>query len=294
MITILTPTYNRAANLKDLFKSLTAQTSFDFDWLIVDDGSTDNTKELVSEFAAQSNFEIRYIYKQNGGKHTALNLGIKAVERPLTFIVDSDDILTDDAVENIIYYAKKYENIKNELCGFSFLRSFPDGKINGSEFVKDEWVISYIDARINSGDTSSDKAEVYYTECLKEFPFPEFEGERFLGEDIVWLRMGRKYKTVHINKAIYISSYLDDGLTQNRRAHNIKSPLGCTERAKEFLHSDIRLKYRLKPSLQYIIYGRFAKKSLIELIKNSPMPLLSVISAVPAMILYLKWKRENQ
>lgn len=292
MLTVLTPTYNRADRLEDLFKSLSSQTDKGFEWLVVDDGSRDNTKELVESFKDKSDFKISYIYKENGGKHTALNKGIKEINSELTFIVDSDDTLTADAVKTINEYSEKYEDKSYNLCGFSFLRQYPDGKINGNKFPEDEWVVSYIEARINSGDNTSDKAEVFYTHCLKEFPFPEFKSEKFLGEDIVWLRMARKYNMVHINKAIYISDYLEDGLTQNRRKHNINSPIGCFERAKEFLNKDIKLKYRLKPSLQYLIYGKFAGFKTADTVKNSPEPFLSLVSIVPAAIIYKKWKSQ--
>lgn len=127
--------------------------------------------------------------------------------------MDSDDALTIDAVETILRYHRKYENRSN-ICGYAFLRSYPNGKINGKKFVPDERIASYIDARINSDDTQADKAEVFKTECLREFPFPEYQDEKFLGEDIVWIRMARKYMMVHINKVVYVGSYQVDGLTK--------------------------------------------------------------------------------
>ena len=90
--------------------------------------------------------------------------------------------------------------------------------------MSDEKIGSYIDVRVNGNDTGADKAEVFKTHCLKEFPFPEYPNEKFLGEDLVWVRMARKYEMVHINKAIYVGNYLEDGLTNNRRKHNIASP----------------------------------------------------------------------
>lgn len=144
----------------------------------MDDGSTDETAHVVRKMRETAMFPIRYIYKENGGKHTALNVGIKAIESELTFIVDSDDILAGDAVETILRYHRRYEDETN-LCGYAFLRAYPDGKINGKEFIPDEKVASYIEARINSDDTMADKAEVFKTTCLKEFPFPEYPGEKF-------------------------------------------------------------------------------------------------------------------
>lgn len=212
----------------------------------------------------KAEFPMRYIYKENGGKHTALNVGVKQITSELTFIVDSDDKLVPDAIETILQYHKKYKERK-DLCGYSFLRRFPDGNINGKPFEPDEKVGTYIECRINADDTQADKAEVFYTRCLKEFPFPEYRNEKFLGEDLVWIRMAMKYQMVHINRAIYVGNYLEDGLTKNRRKNNIRSPYGCMERAKEFMRPELKLKYRLKGAVQYLVYGKFAgEKQLMQ------------------------------
>lgn len=290
-LAILTPTFNRGGVLQNLYESLKKQTCKDFEWVIVDDGSSDNTQGIVEKWISENEISIRYLYKENGGKHTALNFAIKQMESKLTFIVDSDDILTVDAVETILRYHGRYEDEMN-LCGYAFLRAYPDGEINGKEFVPDEKVSSYIEARINSDDTMADKAEVFKTGCLKEFPFPEYPGERFLGEDIVWVRMARKYMMVHINKAIYIGNYLEDGLTKNRRFNNIKSPVGCMNRAREFMMPDINKKYRTKAALQHIIYGRFANVSVAAILGDSPNKKLTLICLVPGLILQRIWKRK--
>lgn len=291
-LTVLTPTYNRSNCLKMLYESLKVQTRKDFEWLIVDDGSTDETRTLIDSFVSEDKIHIRYIYKENGGKHTALNTGISQIHNELTFIVDSDDSLSVDAVETIHGYHEKYKN-NSEICGYAFLRCYPDGKINGKEFAKDELIASYIETRINSDDSHSDKAEVFFTRCLKEFPFPEYQGEKFLGEDIVWIRMGRKYKMVYINKAIYIGEYLEGGLTNTRRKHNIESPVGCMNRAKEFMDSDLKIQYRVKAALQYYIYGKFAGKTSSTLIKNSPSRFLTILFFFPAEVLYRIWRKKD-
>lgn len=292
ILTILTPTYNRGGQpLEKLYNSLINQTSKSFKWLVIDDGSTDNTKEQIENYIADNNIEIIYQYKTNGGKHTALNFGLKIIEDELTMIVDSDDYLTSDAVESVISSYKESLDIK-EICGFSFLRCFPDGKINGKEFSENNYIASYIETRINANDTHADKAEVFYTRCLKEFPFPEYPGEKFLGEDIVWIRMARKYKMVHINKGIYIGDYLEGGLTNNRRKHNITSPIGCYNRAKEFMKADLKVRYRIKAGLQSVIYGRFAGMGFNDLMRNSVSKGLTVICYIPGVIIYKNWKRK--
>lgn len=289
-LTILTPTYNRRKNLEELFLSLEAQTSKEFEWLIIDDGSTDGTRETADNFIKNASFPVKYAYKENGGKHTALNAGIKQIETELTFIVDSDDKLTPDAAETVIQTHRQYCNNEN-LCGYSFLKIFPDGAINGKPFCRDGYIATFIESRLNSNDANSDKAEVFFTRVLKEYPFPEYPGEKFLGEDIVWLRMARKYQMAHFNKGIYIASYLQEGLTVNRRKHNIKSPVGCLNRAKEFLNPQINLKYRIKGALQYVIYGKFAGRRLYALLKEAPDKFLVGLCAIPALLIFKIWQK---
>lgn len=289
MITVLTPTFNRGGRLQSLWDSLQKQTVKDFEWLVVDDGSTDGTKDLIIQLREKSDFPIRYIYKSNGGKHTALNVGIQTICSELIFIVDSDDCVTDDAVESILKIHKKYRS-QNNICGYAFLRAFPDGKVNGKKFDVDEKIGSYIDVRVNGDDTGADKAEVFKTNCLKEFPFPEYPNEKFLGEDLVWVRMARKYEMVHINKAIYVGNYLEDGLTNNRRKHNIASPIGCMHRAEEFMESDLKTRYRIKGGLQYIVYGRFAGVKVVDLIRKSRHKVLATVCTPGGLFLYSRWR----
>lgn len=289
MITVLTPTFNRGG-LQSLWNSLQKQTVKDFEWLVVDDGSTDGTKNLITQLQEESDFPIRYIYKNNGGKHTALNVGIQTICSELTFIVDSDDCVTDDAIESILKIHKKYRS-QNNICGYAFLRAFPDGKVNGKKFDVDEKIGSYIDVRVNGDDTGADKAEVFKTHCLKEFPFPEYPNEKFLGEDLVWVRMARKYEMVHINKAIYVGNYLEDGLTNNRRKHNIASPIGCMHRAEEFMESDLKTRYRIKGGLQYIVYGRFAGVKVVDLIRKSRHKVLATVCTPGGLFLHSRWSK---
>lgn len=291
-LTILTPAYNRREGVWRLFESLCQQSDKRFEWLIVDDGSTDGTNQLVEKIQKEAPFQVRYLYKANGGKHTALNAGISSIETFLTFIVDSDDVLSPNAVEVILHYNNCYES-RSELCGYAFLRAFPDGSVNGKLFEPDEKIASYIETRVNGDDTLADKAEVFFTKSLKEFPFPEYDSEKFLGEDIVWIRMARRYDMVHVNKAIYIGNYESDGLTKNRRKHNINSPNGCMHRAEEFMKPDIKWLYRIKGGLQYVIYGRFAKVKIGKLLKQSEYKLLTLICLLPGVLLYFKWKHDE-
>lgn len=288
-ITVLTSAYNRGNLLDKLYKSLCAQESKNFEWLIVDDGSTDDTSERVKQMKQSADFSISYYKKENGGKHTALNYAYQFIKTPLTFIVDSDDSLTRDAISCVDAIYKKYKN-ENDLCGFSFLRGKPDGGyLSTSGVPQDGMKESYVDCRINRS-IGGDMAEVWYTHCLKEYPFPEFQGEKFLGEDIVWVRMSEKYKMRFFNRVIYISDYLEDGLTNNRRKHNIKSPNGCVARAEAFLDSNAYMKIRIKSMLQYQIYGKFAKKSRKKLYKTTSNKALYIVCIIPATFIYFMWR----
>ncbi|MBD5487903.1 MAG: glycosyltransferase family 2 protein [Lachnospiraceae bacterium] len=292
-VTIITPTYNRADRLKDLYESLKRQTVREFEWLIVDDGSTDQTRQTVQDFCTQEQVRVRYLHRENGGKHRALNTGISMIDTELTFIVDSDDYLPDDAVETILAYHEKYKG-REGLCGYSFLRCYPDGRVNTSYFKQDEEISTYRDVRIN-GDIGGDKAEVFYTRILKQFPFPEYEGERFLPEDLVWMQMSGPYRMVHINKCIYIGEYLEGGLTRTGRAMKIYSPRGMMQRSTVYLDDDgVYLKVKLKMMLLYIIYGRFARIPVGRLYAGTSRKLMFAVSVLPAGLLYHKWKRENE
>ena len=290
LVTVLTPTYNRKKELYKLYQSLINQTSNNFVWFVVDDGSNDNTKNVIEKMRIENRIEIVYKRKENGGKHKAINFGLKYINTDLTFIVDSDDILTEDAIENIEKINKKYYRKKDvPLCGYSFLRQFPNGNINGKMFPRNEEISDYVSMRINRNDVS-DKAEVWFTDVLKGNPFDEFEEEKFLGEDILWIRLAAKYKMVYINKAIYIGNYLSDGLTNNRRKNNIKSPKGCRARAKVFLDSKANLKIKIKATLQYNIYSLFAKEKVIDKENNHK---ISCIMLFPiSYIIYVIWKEK--
>lgn len=291
IVTILTPTYNRKEKLKKLYNSLKLQEKKNFIWLVIDDGSTDGTELLFDEWKNESVFEIYYYKKENGGKHTALNYAYKYITTPLTFIVDSDDFITKDAISLIEKNFNKYKQQK-DICGFSYLRGKPQGGLLSSSGIPQHVLKeTYCECRINR-NIKGDMAEVWVTEILKKFPFPEYEGEKFLGEDIVWVRMSGAYKMLFFNDIIYISDYLDDGLTRNRRRNNINSPNGCIERAETFLNAKIKYKYKVKSIIQYIIYGKFAERSIKDLYLKSNNKIMYIMFLPLAMIIYMKWKHD--
>lgn len=288
-ITILTPTYNRLTYLNKLYESLKKQTNKNFEWFIIDDGSEDGTDYEIDKWIKDKIIDIKYMYKENGGKHKALNTAIKNINTVLTFIVDSDDWLTEDAIESVEYYYNKYKDNK-KIGGFSFLRKYSNGKINGREFPENELIDNYINVRINA-NMLDDKAEVYYTEVLKQYPFPEFEGEKFISEDVIWIPIAKKYDMVHINKAIYIGEYLEEGLTKSDKKIKVHSPLGMMEHAKVLMYKECCFRSKCKGTILYTIYGLIANKKLLEIYAQIRQRFLFTLLLPISIILYEKWKK---
>lgn len=177
MITVFTPTYNRAYILQSLYQSLQKQTSRDFEWLIVDDGSTDNSRILIENWIKEDIIRIRYLYQNNGGKHRAINYGAKEAHGELFFIVDSDDSLSENAIERIENY---YKGIKDNplFAGVYGLRCFPNGSRIGGECDFKILDCNSLDFRYKY-KIKGDMAEVLRTEVIRQYPFPEFDGEKF-------------------------------------------------------------------------------------------------------------------
>ncbi|ONI37877.1 hypothetical protein AN639_01215 [Candidatus Epulonipiscium fishelsonii] len=174
--------------MPQLYKSLKNQTNENFEWIIVDDGSTDNTRELIYSLN-KSNLNVTYIKQINGGKHRAINRGIKYANGDFTIIVDSDDYLTNDAIETIIKWCNTIEG-KLEFAGVSGLKGYSLFKKIGG-FPK---YIKFIDAtnlQRKKYDLGGDKAEVYRTNILRQYPFPTFKSENFIAEGIVWNRIAK-------------------------------------------------------------------------------------------------------
>ncbi|MEG2118970.1 MAG: glycosyltransferase family A protein, partial [Pseudoflavonifractor sp.] len=187
MITVFTPTYNRADLLPELYASLCRQTCPDFEWLIVDDGSADGTGALCAGWAAaERRFPIRYFRQENGGKHRAVNRGVALAQGEYFFIVDSDDSLTDDAVERVTAWTADIAGLDG-FAGVSGLRASPEGASSGG--TPKLGAGGFVDAtNLERGQyrLGGEKAEVYKTRLLREYPFPEFEGETFITEAVVW------------------------------------------------------------------------------------------------------------
>lgn len=283
MITVLTPTYNRKYTIDNAYNSLLKQTDHNFEWIIVDDGSTDNTKELITNYIKQNKIKIRYYYKKNGGKHTALNYGISKARGELLIILDSDDKLTPDAIEKINVYWEKYKGNK-KISSLSFLRINNNNNKIGKAFNGTEIISNYIDFRYNK-NVYGDMAEVFKTSILKSFKFPTYNNEKFLSEAIIWIKIALKYDTVYINEGIYICDYLSDGLSKNFFKIVANNPIGASENANQFLIKEFKLSIKIKNAILYNGYCKKAKKNFKVSFKNSNNKILTTIF-YPAGILY--------
>lgn len=286
ILTIITPTFNRANLIKELFYSLEKQSNKDFKWLVVDDGSTDNTEELFRSLIKSASFEIEYLKKPNGGKHTALNYGIREIESELILIVDSDDFLTEDAVDSILNIHAKYKN-DNNIGSYTFLKG-TDLYSPVVSIERDEFVDNYIKYRIRN-DRPGDMAEVFKSKYLKRFPFPEFEGEKFISEDVVWIEIGKVSDSLYVNKIIYICTYLDGGLTANDKPMKFSSPCGSMMRGIRLMSVECGLKSNIKGSIIYNVYKKEAGEIKALPALGIRERLLTLATSIFTSYFYRKW-----
>lgn len=227
MITVFTSTYNRGYKLPKLYKSLLNQTSKDFEWVVINDGSTDNTNELFKEWIKTDiGFSIRYEEVPNGGKHRAINRAVNMSGSEGFFIVDSDDYLLEDAIEKANAWFSEIENDES-FAGVSGLKGqSKDEPIGGFGNYSSEY-IDCNNLQRHLYNLLDDKAEIYKRSILRKYPFPEFEGENFLAESVVWDHIAREgYKLRWHNEVIYIAEYLEDGLSASSDRKFMDNPKG--------------------------------------------------------------------
>lgn len=290
ILSVVTPTYNRAELLKRCFDSLCRQTDKDFEWVIVDDGSTDNTQEVIKSFTAD--FSIVRKVKENGGKHTALNRSHGYLNGKYVVILDSDDYLTDNAVEQIKAAWKQYE--ENPEIGIVTLlkgRSEDDPSCKAPDEHTPVDIMRYKRICIHS----SDCCEVIRKELFQKYPFPVFPGERFVSEGALWNRVSFTHKCVYVNRVVYIADYLEGGLTKSGRAMRIRNPYGGMYTANLNMNRKNYFNRRIKNGLLYNCYGFFAGMTLAEILTNDPQNRwFKAICMLPGYGLYLYWKKKYE
>ncbi len=227
MITVFTPTYNRAYRLGKLYNSLEEQTVKDFEWIVINDGSTDDTPALFEKWLKED-CGFRIIYKEvpNGGKHRAINKAVQMASGDAFFIVDSDDYLLPKAIEKAgKWFAQVVDD--DSFAGVSGLKGEDDKTpVGGFGSFEGEFV-DCTNLQRHLYHLLDDKAEVYKTSILKKYPFPEFEGEKFCPESLIWDSIARDgYKIRWFNEIIYICEYLADGLTASADKKFMDNPKG--------------------------------------------------------------------
>lgn len=250
-ITIFTPTYNRAYILGQLYRSIQKQTFRDFEWLIVDDGSTDNTEYLVNEWQKDANdFPIRYYKKDNGGKYRAINYALELAQGELFFTMDSDDYLSENALRRIAYWENTINNKHDYAgvagnCGTSLYDS-PNTPL-GKEYKDTTALARYSDNPKEVID--GERAFAWYTDIHRKYLYPEFEGEKFMTEAVTWNRMARDgYKIRFFDEIIWIYEYRNDGLTFNSNDNFLLNPRGYAlwqKEKAEFMHKPFRDKTKM-------------------------------------------------
>lgn len=255
-ISVFTPTFNRAPLLSILYASLLTQGAGNFEWIIVDDGSTDNTKEVVDSFIKEGKLDITYFKQTNKGKHIAINKGLDLATGEWFFIVDSDDYLTNDALKLINKYI--LQDIHEQYDGFVFRRAFENKTIVGGKYPEDKqmFVANMIERTVKY-KIAGDMAEVFKTNLLKKCKFDEINGENFCAEGLMWHRTANIGKPLlYVDSPIYICEYLPGGLSDNSIINRRKSSGYSTLLYKELAespHANLKLKIK-----SYINYWRFS------------------------------------
>ncbi len=285
-ITILTPVYNRKECMKKLYQSLLDQTDLSFEWLIVDDGSTDNLEEYICTIISNATFDIQYVRKENGGKHTAINYGMNYIDSKLTFIVDSDDWLEADAVETIKTLWKEYGD--NENVGGIQLQTQLLNDKEKMRFFEKEGCYFYKEMKARGVEC----AMAYRTDILKRYPFPVFENEHFCSEGCVFIPINDNYKMIFSNRIVRISEYRDDGLTAGGLSLLLKNPKGMMVNTLAIYNSDsFNYAKRLKNMISYVSYGLFAHLHVKMIIVESRSAVMASICYPFGYLLYKKRKK---
>ena len=289
-ITVFTPTYNRGYLLDKLYKSLLKQTNTDFEWLIIDDGSNDNTSSIINKFIDDDKIRIRYFYQENGGKHRAINKGLDIAEGELFFIVDSDDTLIPTAIELVL---EKYKSVENcpEFAGISFNKGYSEKEIVGETFSSEFKDCTNLERGRNN--ILGDKSEIYRTEILRNIKFPEIEGENFMSEIVLWNEVARQgYKLRWYNEIIYICNYLEDGLTVNRDSIYLNNPIAHKMMVNELLQIDFPIKSKINTIYNYYKLWR-EKKSFVEISKDININKFILVGSIVIGIVKSKIRRRK-
>lgn len=296
--TVFTPTYNRAHTLHRVYDSLKKQTFRDFEWVIIDDGSTDNTRKLIESWQKETDFPINYIWQENQGKHIAFNRGVQEACGDLLLPLDSDDSCVSTALERFKYHWDSIpENNRPKFSAVSVLCIDQYGNLIGDKFPGDTFDSDSLEMKYKY-KIRGEKWGFHRTEILKNFPFPEIKGQKFIPEGIVWSAIAAKYRTRFVNEPLRIywtdESGQSDQLTKSAAAAK-KHAAGHALWHQSILNNEIGwFLYAPGQFLRSAVhYARFSFHSktgaLIQLKKlnNSFAKALWVIALVVGYLVYL-------
>ncbi|MEN8076849.1 glycosyltransferase family A protein [Clostridioides difficile] len=290
LLTVFTPTYNRAYTLHKCYESLKRQTIKDFKWLIVDDGSTDDTRELVEDWIKEDNgFEIKYIYQENQGMHGAHNTAYENIDTEINVCIDSDDYMTDDAVEKI---KSKWLEVRgnNKLSGIIGLDAYAMGQVIGDRFPSDLKEYTLFDLYNKRGITG-DKKLVYRTELIKKYPYPVYEKEKYVGLAYKYYKLDQEYDLALMNEVLCIVEYMDDGSSLNMFKQYMKNPRGFAfYRIENMKNPKGNLKYKFKECIHYVSSSLILKNP--KFLKETPLKILTLLATPFGTALYFYIKKK--
>ena len=287
-LSILTATYNRANYLPKLYESIKENLKYNItpEWIIVDDGSTDDTKNVVQGFIEENSIIIKYMYQKNSGKMSAINEAAKLATGDLIVDCDSDDYFINNSLEIIEKYSEKLLNNEN-LYGLVFLKSEENGKISGKEFSPKEHITTMFDLYFKE-DIGGEKIIVYNSKIRKQYLHQLENNEKFITEARMYHKMDEKYKLLAINEVIEQGSYIDDGYTKNINKTFKQSPYGYYMYFKELLQKDMRgvmFSKRLYAIKHYILFGYLTKNKFnANLINDRFNKLIYIILYIPGIM----------
>lgn len=290
-LTIFTPTYNRAHTLIRTYKSLCQQTSNDFEWLIIDDGSTDNTEEVVKGWIVENKISISYIKKENGGLHTGYTTAIANMSTELNVCIDSDDFMPDNAVEIIVETWEKECKSNPNICGIIGLDYYINGGPIGGKFAK---VGDYHFYDMRNWHTGDDK-KVCRTDLLKELePMKVFEGEKNFNPIYYYIQIDAKYKWKVINKNLCWVDYQPNGMAANIFKQYRNSPHSFAElrRLNMSQHYEPWIRH-FRNAIHYVSSCMFGKE--FDFLSTSPKPFTTFL-AIPLGILlnlFIRYKTKK-
>lgn len=247
MISIITPTFNRASTLVRLFDSLLKQSCKDFEWIIVDDGSVDETRKVVNDFIREKKLNIKYIFQENQGKPSALNNGLENATHEYVFPVDSDDILTEDSITTIVSRIKFHEYKGSDFSGLCFRKGDLKGVALGKAIQTENLEFIFCSATDIKNIFQVDMAYCFKKEYMLVNKFPNFDDEKFVPELFVWNKITDIFPVyVYLNKIIYLCEYLPDGLSANFKSQLKSNPNGFLVYYKDQIFREVSFKNKLK------------------------------------------------